>query len=401
MPLPGPRSAHPGHSSLMKTPVNSSNLFPDQPSTTNQSLSSAISDLNSEFDDFLASPLSFSLPDTSEADISSHVNFFSDSLDQGSSNSSTTLLNSHSSLYGGNSSNLAAFPDQAFPEEIQNFPIASKDQLFKDNSRPPVVDESHYSCLVMALSLMKQLFPNRSSSCIASTDDTHSPDRPTSIPTIQAVIAKNEKIIEAVSQMLHCSCAQDTYLLTVTSLIVFKLLGWYAAAVRSRWEATSSIDGDNDTGTYKFAQLNDDSDSRNVTCTDSLQTHSSSISSSYRPFERVRQAPAVVGSYRLDGEDSGRMTAQLVLSELHRVQRLVNQLSTKLKAQVHAAKIRDSEKESLLDNVTNNNTGIFPSLVDDETTSPFSAVMLERMADDLKKRLRMLSLEIVERLRME
>ena len=43
--------------------------------------------------------------------------------------------------------------------------------------------------------------------------------------------------------------------------------------------------------------------------------------------------PAVIDGCQLEGDDQGRMTAQLVLSELHRVQRLVNVLGSRLQQQ--------------------------------------------------------------------
>lgn len=58
-------------------------------------------------------------------------------------------------------------------------------------------------------------------------------DIATAIPTIQAVIARNEAIIEAVSTMLQCSCSQDAYLLSVMSLIIFKVLGCFPRSTQS------------------------------------------------------------------------------------------------------------------------------------------------------------------------
>lgn len=106
--------------------------------------------------------------------------------------------------------------------------------------------------------------------------------------------------------------------------------------------------------------------------------------------EQVLQDAAVVGSYCLDGEDSARMAAQLVLSELHRVQRLVNQLSAKLKIQV----ARNSGVEAKGSNAS------FDS-PDSELTLPFSTEMLSRLEIDLRRRLKALSLEIVEGLKRE
>lgn len=225
--------------------------------------------------------------------------------------------------------------------------------------------ESPCFCLIRALGLMKQLFPSPSTACTNSA--TPGLDKSTTLPTIQAVIAKNERTIEAVSTMLQCSCSEDGYLLAIMSLIIFKVLGWYAAAARQ----TPSVGDGNDR----------------------VQSPRSFSSGYLSHSEQVILGSPVVGSYRLDGEDLTRMAAQLVLSELHRVQRLVNQLSTKLKMQ--AAKnggMVNTPISSASENAEN---------AESETTSSLSAVMLDQLEVDLRKRLRSLSLEIVEGLRRE
>ena len=214
---------------------------------------------------------------------------------------------------------------------------------------------------------MKQLFPNPSTACTASIIQGF--DNRIKLPTIQTVIAKNEHTIEAVSNMLQCSCSQDGYLLATISLIVFKVLAWYAAAARRRPSGDEEKDNKNN---------------------DSVQSLGKSHSRNLSHSEQVLQDPAIIGSYCLAGEDSARMAAQLVLSELHRAQRLVNQLSAKLKMQ--AAK--DSGVEDKANSADCENS-------DFQTTLPFSAVMLDRLEVDLRKRLRALSLEIAEGLRRE
>ena len=194
---------------------------------------------------------------------------------------------------------------------------------------------------------MKQLFPSSSNAC--TTWATQGVDKATTIPTIQAVIARNEVTIEAVSTMLRCSCSQDGYLLSVMSLIVFRVLGWYAAVARK----TPSL-------------------------------HSSQACCSFEP---AFQISTVVGSYCLDGADSDRMAVQLVLSELHRVRDLVGQLSSKLKGQAAAKKGKGGvETPESMD-------------VDNEMTLPLSAVMYDQLDNDLRNRLRTLSCEMLDRLR--
>ena len=206
---------------------------------------------------------------------------------------------------------------------------------------------------------MKQLFPDRSTTC--KTSNAQNLGKTTPPPTIQAVIAKNEQIIDAVSAMLQCSCTQDGYLLNIMSLIVFKVLGWYAAAART----TPS------SGRDQAHQLP-------ITAHD----HQKSCS------EQVVRDSTKIGSYSLEGEDSARMAAQLVLSELHRVQQLVNKLSTKLRTQ----ETKDAVEAGTHINVSDQS-------IEMETSLPLSNALLDQLGKDLKKRLKSLSLEIVEALR--
>ena len=81
------------------------------------------------------------------------------------------------------------------------------------------------------------------------------------------------------------------------------------------------------------------------------------------------------------------MAAQLVLSEIHHVRRIVHQLSLKLKAQVEKERSRpDTTMEGL-------------EMMDNEMTLPLSATMYDQLDADLKKRLRALSWEMIDRLR--
>lgn len=105
-------------------------------------------------------------------------------------------------------------------------------------------------------------------------------------------------------------------------------------------------------------------------------------SSSYT--EQVCWQAENVGYYHLDGGRSDRMAAQLVLSEMHRVQGLVRELGAKLKA--------ESTEEPTSEQA---GTGVEQSLL------PFSGVILNLLGADLRKRLKELSVEIVGSLRAD
>ena len=347
------------------TSAASSNLFPSLLSPVDQSLSSTIRDPFADFDDIRDSPISSSIQGISDTDILGRANFFPTGVDS-SRNDSANLFDSFplsedavAELFGLSNSHSHSSPNShASP--------TSDAQSYQSSH----MTESACSCLVSALDLMKQLFPSFSAACTASASQGF--DKPKDLPTIETVIAKNEHTIEAVSTMLQCSCSQDSYLLAIVSLIVFKVLGWYAAAAR---RTPSSGDDDENNNNNKPG----------------VQSPRMSHTRQPSHFEQVLQKPAVVGSYCLDGEDSPRMAGQLVLSELHRVQCLVNQLSAKLKVQAVRSGGGGENKA--------NGSGFEGA--ESETVLPLSGVMLGQLEVDLRKRLRALSVEIAEGLRRD
>lgn len=366
IPLPSPGMAHP--LPRLTTPGRSSTPFPDLLSPAHGSPSSAITDLATDLDDFFASPVSFSMPEISDANALDQPYFLSPGFDSSSSLDLKNVSNIFPALKDVN------FEDPVSDDAVSDFLVLSSPRSPSNSRVPPspISDTHSYEdprpsdqpcfCLVKALGLMKQLFLNQTPACTISS--TPGFENHTTIPTIQAVIAQNEQINEAVGRMLQCSCSQDSYLLAIISLIVFKVLGWYAAAAR------------------KTPSSGDSSRSAPSPWTSNLRRPSHA--------EQVLQDPATVGSYRLDGEDSTRMAAQLVLSKLHCVQRLVNQLSTKLKVQAAKNSEGADTPESL---------GY--ESADNETAVPFSAVTLDQLEVDLRKRLMALSLDIRDRLRRE
>ena len=322
----------------------SSDMLQDFFGPVDPTLSSASTDVGTDLDDLFTSPTSFSTQ-MSDVNVFDTAFSFPPGIDS-SSNGPESLSD--------------AFPgvEDAFSEllahSIPNSPPKNQTSPSNEvqNSQEARVTDSPCSCLIQALGFMKQLFPSSSSTCM--TWATQGLDNAIAIPTIQAVIARNETTIEAVSTMLSCSCSQDGYLLAIMSLIVFKVLGWYATVARK---------------------------------TPGLQGPQACRSPQLLSSEQVFQDPIFIRSYCLDGADSARMAAQLVLSELHRVRRLVDQLSSKLKLQ--AVKMgrgggMETPESSDLEN---------------EMALAVSTVMYDQLDVDLKKRLRALSRELINRLR--
>ena len=246
-------------------------------------ISSTATDTRIDLDDLFNSPISFStgLSNVNIFGTADYVSAGIDSNSNGSESSSNAFPVFDDTLY-----ELLA---NSIPGSIsQNYTLPSKEV---HNYQEVRTNESGCSCLVQALGSMKHLLPSPSNRSMSWA--TKSLDNATATPTIRAVITRNEATIEALSTMLQCSCPQDAYMLSVMSLIIFKVLGWYAAVAGK----TPSLQG----------------------------PHLARRSRPSTLFELARQNPTIVGSsYCLDGTDSARMTAQLVLSELHRVQWLVD-----------------------------------------------------------------------------
>lgn len=221
---------------------------------------------------------------------------------------------------------------------------------------------SYTNCLPRALDILKQLAPPPTSPCRMSGGQLGAPnhDGTRKPPTIQTVIAQNRQTIDAVRSMLECPCSGDDVLTMVLTLIVCKVFGWYAAASRVSGPSRSN---------------------------------SVASSGSQSPVEQVAGEPVVVGNYCLDGEGSVYMAGQLVLSELHRVQRIVNQLSMRLTGRSGSPLSENSEMKNGCQFDAKSNEAFSMSL--------FSAPLLHQLERDLKKGLRKLSLDIVRELERE
>ncbi|TVY84598.1 Trypacidin cluster transcription factor [Lachnellula suecica] len=309
-------------------------------------MSTSLAEMSNEFDDsFFAAP----------------IDLFDDALDfdfiQGHGDIERVLLADEVN------------PDPVSLKSLNEPPGTSKSSPSSHNrtlssTNTSLSSDSTCSCLMQALDLMKKLSSSNSALCVLSNgsdeDTVMSNINPDSNPSAQAVVMDNKQIIEVVDSMLQCSCAEDSYLLTMLSMIVFKVLGRYAEVVRK-----PHGDGIESGGR---------------------------LGGSTSPNDQIRQ----IGSYFGD-EGLGRMAAQLILSELHPVQRLVNQLSPRLKARGAGVISKNGRTQG------RNRSGAdyqFPSLSDgDAKTVPFSSTTMDQMEIDLRKGVSTLSSEIINMLR--
>lgn len=152
---------------------------------------------------------------------------------------------------------------------------------------------------------------------------------------LDSVIEENKQAIDAINSMLDCQCLQDGYLLTILSLIVFKVLESYSAAASAPEAQGPDFDTTED----------------NEVC----------------------------------------IAAQKVLGELHRVQRLVNQLSVRIK--IHTT----AESQGAMSSASTS-CGLDKS---SQISLPFSTEILKQLETDMRKRLKCLSLGMAAHLRRD
>jgi hypothetical protein len=224
-------------------------------------------------------------------------------------------------------------------------------------------------CLTLALQFLAQLCHNTSTLCTQYGSRAGTCE----LPTIEFVVSDNKQIIESISNMLDCSCSQDEYVIAIISLVVFKVMAWYAAAAHDKSLVNDGMDwGD------KFHTHLD---------------HPCSTSS----VERVLHLPTVIGHYCVDGNDQSRMAAQLVLSELHRVQQLVNLLSNRFQG----ITIRNCDSSSFSGSDSNSVSDTSDGSTYTRRSSPLSGSTFFQLEADLRKRLRAVSSEVIDILRGE
>jgi hypothetical protein len=235
--------------------------------------------------------------------------------------------------------------------------------------RATITANSPCGCVAQALDLLKSLSSAQCSlvSKFTSTDLALSWSNVNDPGVAESVLSENKNHIETVTSMLSClSCTENAFLLAIISMILLKILERYASAARPQSSGS------------RAGSLEPDTE---------LRLASSIISSS----STDHYMRALGRTYNKDGAANGRVPARLVLSELHRMQRLVNQLSPKLKGP------KGGNGRGLGQECSGRHRGAEDS--DRTVATFFSSSTLAQMESDLRKSLSSLSADIINRLR--
>lgn len=142
-------------------------------------------------------------------------------------------------------------------------------------STPPNETQHQNRCTNLAFSTLNNLYlQSISHTSLASSSESY-------LPTFDQVLMNNKIAIDHVYTLLNCPCPPDPHQALLCALLSSKVLAWYQAIARVR------------------------------------------PSSSNPCAEVVIDTPITFGAFQLDGEEEERMKAQLVLSELKKVAKLV------------------------------------------------------------------------------
>ncbi|KAK6069019.1 zinc finger transcription factor [Seiridium cupressi] len=351
----GSRSPTP-QCSPMNTPLITTPLHTPQ-SVAPQQEQDYWASMGSDVDELLANLTTPDFPDVDPADLDPssllslpHDPFtdfdmsLSDPLEDGFLSSTTSIDNSTLCFDDISSSSDTSFKDGCLSS-------ASSTSSTSSNNNADIKPRGA-CCLMTVFNLMMQLFPNAATGC---TMPGKQQDGSCSVRTIESVISENKQVIESITKLMDCPCSQDEYVVTIISLVVFKVMGWYAAVASESSQVDDLIDWNS-------------SDSSNLTTSSSLG-------------EQVLHLPTTVGNYCVDGSEQSRMAAQLVLGELHRVTRLVNMLSQRLED----LRLRNKPSNGAIGSIK-----FGPAL---------SVPTFEQLEQDLRKRLKAVSSETIELLR--
>lgn len=315
--------------------------------------SSELMGMNNEFDDFFDSPIAFSDLEALDPRIFSH----------GRSDIAKLLIPNDTSPEFLSGPSSVQFSNASKPTSPSNGRALSSSGTSMSG-----VSES-CNCLIQALDLMKKLSSPNSGTSPPSNYTPTSKTSPTghvvctAVPSAHDVVVENKQTIEILSNMLQCSCAEDGYLLMVLSMIVFRIVGQYAAV------ALGEPGGDAENGEKSHDNVSG------------------------------KEKRKRLSSFAPDNEGFRRRAAQLILSELHRVQRLVNDLSLRLKAHGRAEGNTNNDGGVMIARNCGWETQI-PTLSDHLTkAAPFSTARFAQLEVDMRTCLTTLSSEIISMLR--
>ncbi|KAF3763006.1 hypothetical protein M406DRAFT_73663 [Cryphonectria parasitica EP155] len=333
-------------------------------------------------------PAEFELLDQDALDafINSHTTTDdSAGLESHASDSGTTLVMGNGSMFD-TASQVQSHIEMQTPQDSCNTTLLSEPDVPQALMGGGAEDCSSGSCLQRMLSIIQKLSHTQQPPIERAEKygygpkfDDHSYRH---LLSAESIIAHNRPVLDTVADILQCSCSQDSHLLVLITLTLFKALTWYAAAASGKNEI------------LKNQTCPKDSSPAAPSPTSGLVASTAAATGYGTPSSvGISEQQHLAGHQEYDRD---RMASQLVLSELSRMQGIVKTLSQNLAVLRHRSDGGGGRAVNEK-NVDQRAGGAYHST--SSTTITFSFALFEQLEVDLRRRLRGLSAEIMERLR--
>jgi Aflatoxin regulatory protein len=164
-------------------------------------------------------------------------------------------------------------------------------------------EHSSRGCLARCLCLLDQLTPQWTAAPCTQNKEKSSMPTPTSF---ESVIAQNQAAADAVDDTLKCPCSRNSVLLFTLALVVFKILGWYAACANATPGGPRGQDSDD------------------------MEPITPASSVGRRPLIVRCPSQSTMLEYEMEIGHEDRIVCQIVLSRLYSVRRTLNVLTQRL-----------------------------------------------------------------------
>ncbi|KAH8703360.1 hypothetical protein BGW36DRAFT_403776 [Talaromyces proteolyticus] len=372
------------NSTSIPNPLSHANISSSIFSLSNPTISTpttSLDYLNFDFDDFPVSPVSFSmleLPDMGEIP----------EAGQFEAQNHNSIDFTETAIPAATDDSFPAFVEAATPQGLL-LPSSAASQGWSD-SRPLSIDDddSGLTCnFVRALDLLRKLSSPMAHSCSLSHEgqafEINTEIYP--LPRAQSKIATIEKSVQTISDILQCQCSDDEYLLAILSIITLKILTSYTAIVRQ--QTASRMEDDQIMYSHRRESFDNN--------------HSFHLRHGKGLPNFLPNFAATDVAYGAESEDqNGSMISRNILSQLHRVQRLVNILCQRFKKSGQSSRCEGRPKSfsSCSSGPSNNRLDALSFSYSDNLFS-LSGSLLDQMEVDMRTRLRNLAAEIVDILR--
>jgi hypothetical protein len=227
-------------------------------------------------------------------------------------------------------------------EQPNNIPTMSEfDMMDYQPIETTAFSEMSCMCMARALASMKQA--DQLATAVSTTPPGRAADHVAALRIVLDVIEKNKGIVQAVDTMLKCPALHDGYLLTLISLIIFRVLNLYGSILCKSTE-----------------QQND----------------------SQQGLPRRASSTSCLS----DSSDSARTAAQLLVGELRHLRHVIEKLGDKLQLQIVM-------EHSSAASTSGDSTDLYA-----EVMSPLSTAIYTQLDVNLTRRLKGLSWGIIDQL---